>query len=741
MANAGSGISINNSMNNWNNANLLQFGNCSSSNGTYCGGSSIIGTSNYLFGFKYPSISLSGTINSIDVDIIRGAKVLGGMNPRITDVTVQFASGNDANNPTSVTLIGNNMASTSPWDSGGTCVDKSYSFRQADWGLTDSQLISLLNGDPHMGIVLQANISQQSIIGLVSQINLSFSVSAFTSNGFPLFIKGPTPISSDIPLFLETNTPSTNTVPLFTWGSTLFSGGIPLYVNGYIVDSGGIPLFTNAAGTINSGLPLYTSAVGVSNNNVPLYTYASATSNNTIPLCLQNTVGYQCFGPFYPQNVAVNSGIGQWGWSNPDYIKVSDNLRATSAINQIQGQSYQLIATQFQLGSGVNNTFIPPNFQPSGIYFTFERSQNLSDDSVVDSGIYLVTNYVVQSGTDKSIGLWGTDEHPGTIIGGAYDNWSQSLAYSDVISSGFGVAFRAATNSLGAGTAYVDSVSCTVCGIVSNVLQSLPLFIPSEQSSLNAIPLFTWGSTLFSSGIPLYIDGYTTGSGGIPLFLQWVGSGNNSFPLFLENINPASGYIPLYMSGTTFGNNNNDISLFLKGKPIFDLAGGIPLSLTNLASSGGGGGGFVTMPLFLASQNFHNGISLYLGVPSIGTYSDGATLYTIGGVQSSNGSVPLFLENWATNSFIPLLVKNLSQSPNAQIDDTGFYPFAGNLALYLGGPYGNSIPLFLASNTPLSGNLPLYLNGSSGLNNLLPLFLETGYASGNSLIPLFTRGF
>lgn len=155
-------------------------------------------------------------------------------------------------------------------------------------------------------------------------------------------------------------------------------------------------------------------------------------------------------GPRSPGTGANDASLGDVAWSNPGNIKVSDATYATSTITALQTTQW-LEATNFGFNIAAGDTI-------DGIMVEIQRKSGLTS-TIDDLSVKLMKAGII-TGIDHQNDLrWPTSEAYFTY-GDSLDLWGATLTPSDVNSSNFGVALRAATAA--ADTASVDHMRVTV---------------------------------------------------------------------------------------------------------------------------------------------------------------------------------------------------------------------------------------------------------------------------------------
>ena len=512
-------------------------------------------------------------------------------------------------------------------------------------------------------------------------------------------------------------------VAVKAWGSGNGVGmisnidAIYLAVTMYIVESG---LFGDpaASGYLNS-----------SGNNPTLFIRGFDYSSGSVPLFLQADDNCErTYGPKYATGIYTTCGGGEFAWVTPSAVMVSDNIRATSDITTPDGNTCRLDVMNFRFDE------VPDNFQVEGIKFTVEKKQNVGDLSVLDKEIYIIKSGEIQTYENKANGiLWPESEVTPLDYGDSTDRWGVPFwSAADIRASGFGVSIKA-WSSGGVGTAFVDSISCTVYGTVPCVHSGIPFYIRGFGPS-GELPLYMYSTAPNSGNITLFIN--TVYSGDIPLSIWGNVANSGSIPLFLANQRADSG-IPLYINGVFSASRG--ATLFAKADDAISKVSGIPLVMP-YASTGVGTYSTHFAPLFISARNHPQDMTLYIQVANSANVSGNPTLYINGGTYSTSSVIPLFLANSGINSNVPLFIEGQKLTPyNPFAPSDGFYIYSGGVSLFIDRPIQEGLGLFVGSYLD-SGNLPLYLQGTYGTTSGIPLFMATS-VSGTSPIILYTNGY
>lgn len=157
-------------------------------------------------------------------------------------------------------------------------------------------------------------------------------------------------------------------------------------------------------------------------------------------------------GPNSPGTAADDATVGTLAWSNPDNIKVSDNVYASASTSTVPFTTHYLKATNFGFS-------IPAGATINGILVEIERKMSGPSVSVIDSEIKIVKSDGSIGSTNKSTGAtWQTVESYSSF-GGSSDLWGETWTSSDINSSNFGAVLSATVNLR---TANVDHIRITI---------------------------------------------------------------------------------------------------------------------------------------------------------------------------------------------------------------------------------------------------------------------------------------
>lgn len=157
-------------------------------------------------------------------------------------------------------------------------------------------------------------------------------------------------------------------------------------------------------------------------------------------------------GPNSPGTSESATGIGNIAWSNPARATASDDSKVTVNPQFTNRISRWLKATNFGFA-------IPAGATIDGIAVEIEKGSSLT---VVDNALRIVKGGTIGSTDRADTGTsWPSDD---TYVshGSSSDLWGETWSYSDINSSGFGVALSAdGTNAYG-GQIRVDHIRITV---------------------------------------------------------------------------------------------------------------------------------------------------------------------------------------------------------------------------------------------------------------------------------------
>jgi len=160
-------------------------------------------------------------------------------------------------------------------------------------------------------------------------------------------------------------------------------------------------------------------------------------------------------GPLNPATAADNAGTGTIVWTNPGNIFSSNNVYATSVYTSpTPTNSHFLIATNFGFS-------IPAGATIDGVVVEVETG---TTGAAFENIIKLVKGGVV-SGSNLVVGF-GAWPGPDTIasFGSSSNLWGNTLTYSDINASDFGVAYSVTGQKSGKSnvTIRVDHIRITV---------------------------------------------------------------------------------------------------------------------------------------------------------------------------------------------------------------------------------------------------------------------------------------
>lgn len=153
-------------------------------------------------------------------------------------------------------------------------------------------------------------------------------------------------------------------------------------------------------------------------------------------------------GPLSPATTVDDAIVGTVAWTNPNNSQASDNVRATSTVNN--STTHYLKATNFGFT-------IPAGVTIDGIVAEVERFGSLV--TIKDSSIKAVQGGVI-SGTNQSTGSTWSGADTYKTFGSSTNLWGLSWTVDNINSSGFGVAISAF--STGFDQANIDHIRMTV---------------------------------------------------------------------------------------------------------------------------------------------------------------------------------------------------------------------------------------------------------------------------------------
>lgn len=160
-------------------------------------------------------------------------------------------------------------------------------------------------------------------------------------------------------------------------------------------------------------------------------------------------------GPNSPSTVAEDTSYGAKSWTNITNAAASDNADAEIRLDQWNGPSYYIKATNFGFS-------IPSGATIDGIVVEIEKASQGAGGDHRDSRLRIVKGGTIGS-TDKAdtATTWGTSDAYSSY-GGVSDLWGETWTDSDINASNFGVAFSVDGFSGTNRFAYVDHIRITV---------------------------------------------------------------------------------------------------------------------------------------------------------------------------------------------------------------------------------------------------------------------------------------
>lgn len=146
---------------------------------------------------------------------------------------------------------------------------------------------------------------------------------------------------------------------------------------------------------------------------------------------------------------ATTPGLTAVGsYTNPDNIKVSDNVYAVGQLDFQSGFNATNFGFSIPTGSTIN-----------GILFEVEKKNTYSGTPTSDFSVKIIKSNGTAGSVDKKIvGNW-SDSDTYSSYGGASDLWSETWTAEDINDADFGLAFGSYTYD---GSGSVDHVRCTV---------------------------------------------------------------------------------------------------------------------------------------------------------------------------------------------------------------------------------------------------------------------------------------
>jgi hypothetical protein len=178
-------------------------------------------------------------------------------------------------------------------------------------------------------------------------------------------------------------------------------------------------------------------------------------------------------------NVSTSNACGTVDWTNPAYIKNSDNNYANASSAITAARTYCLKANSF----GFN---IANNYKIAGIKVAIDKKAGSTTGGYVfDSSIRLIKsgNNAVGDTINKAYaGNWNETEET-TIYGGSDDLWDETWDVSDINDAKFGVSISSLLRpGLSAGIAYIDYVEITIYYDSKNATELITLGNPGNAA-------------------------------------------------------------------------------------------------------------------------------------------------------------------------------------------------------------------------------------------------------------------
>lgn len=150
-------------------------------------------------------------------------------------------------------------------------------------------------------------------------------------------------------------------------------------------------------------------------------------------------------GPNNPGTGANVSGVGSAVWLSPSFITSSDNVRseANSGISGIVvSQWLQATNFGFTIPTGATIDGIEVNIERNASYNSVQR---YTRDNIVK---LIIGGSVVGTSNADTVTKWPNGGDAVKTYGGSTDLWGNSIAYTDVNASNFGVALSVETRGL-----------------------------------------------------------------------------------------------------------------------------------------------------------------------------------------------------------------------------------------------------------------------------------------------------